>query len=117
ATPSGVIELLMRSGYDPSGRDVVIVGRSNIVGKPLAALLMQKGSKPNATVTVVHSGTHELSAHTRLVETLIAATGSPRCSTAAIPPASQGGSVITGVQDVYYEVQDMKRAIVFYRMC
>ncbi len=78
ATPSGVIELLMRSGYDPSGRDVVIVGRSNIVGKPLAALLMQKGPKANATVTVVHSGTHELSAHTRRAEILIAAMGSPR---------------------------------------
>ena len=78
ATPSGVIELLMRSGYDPSGRDVVIVGRSNIVGKPLAALLMQKGPKANATVTVVHSGTHELAAHTRRAEILIAAMGSPR---------------------------------------
>ena len=78
ATPSGVIELLMRSGYDPSGRDVVIVGRSNIVGKPLAALLMQKGPKANATVTVVHSGTHELAAHARRAEILIAAMGSPR---------------------------------------
>src|SRR2546427_1786809 len=78
ATPSGVIELLMRSGYDPSGRDVVIVGRSNIVGKPLAALLMQKGPKANATVTVVHSGTHELAAHARRAENLIAAIGSPR---------------------------------------
>src|SRR2546429_7733291 len=67
----------MRSGYDPSGRDVVIVGRSNIVGKPLAALLMQKGPKANATVTVVHSGTHELSAHTRRAEILIAAMGPP----------------------------------------
>src|SRR5436309_14171988 len=57
ATPSGVIELLTRSGYDPSGRDVVIVGRSNIVGKPLAALLMQKGPKANATATALHSGT------------------------------------------------------------
>jgi len=78
ATPSGVIELLTRSGYDPSGRDVVIVGRSNIVGKPLAALLMQKGPKANATVTVVHSGTHELAAHARRAEILIAAMGSPR---------------------------------------
>jgi len=78
ATPSGVVELLTRSGYDPSGRDVVIVGRSNIVGKPLAALLMQKGPKANATVTVVHSGTHELAAHTRRAEILIAAMGSPR---------------------------------------
>ena len=78
ATPSGVIELLTRSGYDPSGRDVVIVGPSNIVGKPLAALLMQKGPKANATVTVVHSGTHELAAHARRAEILIAAMGSPR---------------------------------------
>ncbi|HYR81681.1 MAG TPA: bifunctional 5,10-methylenetetrahydrofolate dehydrogenase/5,10-methenyltetrahydrofolate cyclohydrolase [Thermoplasmata archaeon] len=78
ATPSGVVELLTRSGYDPSGREVVIVGRSNIVGKPLAALLMQKAPKANATVTVVHSGTHELAAHTRQAEILIAAMGSPR---------------------------------------
>src|SRR5207247_9825048 len=78
ATPSGVVELLMRSGYDPSGKDVVIVGRSNIVGKPLAALLMQKGTKANATVTVVHSGTRELASHTRRAEILIAAMGSPR---------------------------------------
>jgi len=78
ATPSGVIELLTRSGYDPSGRDVVIVGRSNIVGKPLAALLIQKAPKANATVTVVHSGTHDLAAHTRRAEILIAAMGSPQ---------------------------------------
>ena len=78
ATPSGVIELLTRSGYDPSGRDVVIVGRSNIVGKPLAALLIQKAPKANATVTVVHSGTRDLTAHTRRAEILIAAMGSPQ---------------------------------------
>jgi len=78
ATPAGVVELLTRSGYDPSGRDVVIVGRSNIVGKPLAALLIQKAPKANATVTVVHSGTHDLAAHTRRAEILIAAMGSPQ---------------------------------------
>lgn len=78
ATPSGVVELLMRSGNDPSGQDVVIVGRSNIVGKPLAALLMQKAPKANATVTVAHSGTKDLAAHTRRAEILIAAMGSPR---------------------------------------
>ena len=78
ATPAGVIELLTRSGYDPSGRDVVIVGRSNIVGKPLAALLIQKAPKANATVTVVHSGTRDLAAHTRRAEILIAAMGSPQ---------------------------------------
>jgi methylenetetrahydrofolate dehydrogenase (NADP+) / methenyltetrahydrofolate cyclohydrolase len=78
ATPSGVVELLMRSGNDPSGQDVVIVGRSNIVGKPLAALLMQKAPKANATVTVAHSGTKDLAAHTKRAEILIAAMGSPR---------------------------------------
>ncbi len=56
-TPHGVQELLMRSGNDPEGKRVVIVGRSNIVGKPLAALLMQKSKGANATVTVCHSRT------------------------------------------------------------
>ncbi len=78
ATPAGVIELLVRSGYDPSGRDVVILGRSNIVGKPLAALLMQKAPGANATVTVAHRATKDLAAHTRRAEILIAAIGSPR---------------------------------------
>jgi len=78
ATPAGVVELLMRSGNDPSGKDVVIIGRSNIVGKPLAALLMQKGPKANATVTIVHSATHDFETHTRRAEILVAAMGSPR---------------------------------------
>jgi len=82
ATPAGVIELLVRSGYDPSGRDVVILGRSNIVGKPLAALLMQKAPGANATVTIAHSATKDLAAHTRRAEILIAAIGSPRFVTA-----------------------------------
>lgn len=82
ATPSGVVELLVRSGYDPDGRDVVILGRSNIVGKPLAALLMQKAPHANATVTVAHSATKDLAAHTRRAEILIAAIGSPRFVTA-----------------------------------
>jgi methylenetetrahydrofolate dehydrogenase (NADP+)/methenyltetrahydrofolate cyclohydrolase len=78
ATPAGVIELLVRSGYAPDGRDVVILGRSNIVGKPLAALLMQKAPGANATVTIAHSATNDLAAHTRRAEILIAAIGSPR---------------------------------------
>ncbi len=77
ATPAGVVELLMRSGNPPAGQDVVIAGRSNIVGKPLAALLMQKAPKANATVTVVHSATRDLAAHTRRADILIAAMGSP----------------------------------------
>jgi methylenetetrahydrofolate dehydrogenase (NADP+)/methenyltetrahydrofolate cyclohydrolase len=78
ATPAGVVELLLRSGNDPAGKDVVIVGRSNIVGKPLAALLMQKARGANATVTVAHSGTRDLASHTRRADILIAAMGSPR---------------------------------------
>jgi methylenetetrahydrofolate dehydrogenase (NADP+)/methenyltetrahydrofolate cyclohydrolase len=78
ATPAGVVELLLRSGNDPAGKDVVIVGRSNIVGKPLAALLMQKARGANATVTVAHSGTRDLASHTRRADIIIAAIGSPR---------------------------------------
>ncbi len=78
ATPSGVVELLMRSGNDPSGKDVVILGRSNIVGKPLAALLMQKAPGANATVTIAHTATKEIAAHTRRADILVAAMGSPR---------------------------------------
>jgi methylenetetrahydrofolate dehydrogenase (NADP+)/methenyltetrahydrofolate cyclohydrolase len=77
ATPAGVVELLVRSGNDPAGQDVVIAGRSNIVGKPLAALLMQKAPKANATVTVAHSATRDLAAHTRRADILVAAMGSP----------------------------------------
>ncbi len=78
ATPSGVVELLMRSGNDPRGKDVVILGRSNIVGKPLAALLMQKAPGANATVTLVHTATKDIAAHTRRADILAAAMGSPR---------------------------------------
>ena len=76
-TPHGVQELLMRSGNDPEGKRVVIVGRSNIVGKPLAALLMQKSKGANATVTVCHSRTRDLQKITREADILIAAIGSP----------------------------------------
>jgi len=78
ATPAGVQELLMRSGNDPAGRHVVILGRSNIVGKPLAALLMQKGRGGNATVTVCHTGTRDLAAITRTADILVAAIGQAR---------------------------------------
>jgi len=78
ATPSGVVELLMRSGNDPGGKDVVILGRSNIVGKPLAALLMQKAPGANATVTIAHTATKDIAAHTRRADILAVAMGSPR---------------------------------------
>lgn len=76
-TPAGVIEMLLRSGVDPSGKHAVIVGRSNIVGKPMASLLTRKAPGGNATVTVAHSRTPDLGAVTRLGEILIVAIGRP----------------------------------------
>ena len=75
ATPSGVQQLLLRSGNDPAGKHVVIAGRSNLVGKPLAMLLMQKAVGGNATVTVCHTATPDLAAETRRADILIAAIG------------------------------------------
>jgi methylenetetrahydrofolate dehydrogenase (NADP+) / methenyltetrahydrofolate cyclohydrolase len=74
-TPNGVVELLMRTGNNPSGKNIVIMGRSNIVGKPLAALLMQKADRANATVTVTHTGTKDVGYHTRQADIIVAAAG------------------------------------------
>ena len=76
-TPRGVIEMLVRSGHDPSGKHAVIAGRSNIVGRPMASLLLRKAEGGNATVTVAHSRTTDLGAVTRQGDILIAAIGSP----------------------------------------
>lgn len=81
-TPLGIVEMLHRSGYSPEGKHVVIVGRSTIVGKPLAAFLMQKNKRTNATVTVCHSRTADLHAITRTADILIAAIGVPEFVTA-----------------------------------
>ena len=81
-TPAGVQQVLLRSGYDPAGKHVVIVGRSNIVGKPLAALLMQRKPGGNATVTVCHTRTRDLPDITRQADILVAAMGVPRAVTA-----------------------------------
>ncbi|HEX4573637.1 MAG TPA: tetrahydrofolate dehydrogenase/cyclohydrolase catalytic domain-containing protein [Gemmatimonadales bacterium] len=77
ATPFGVQQLLVRSGVDTTGKHAVIVGRSVIVGRPMAALLLQDGPGGNATVTVCHSRTHDLKAVTRLADILIVAIGKP----------------------------------------
>lgn len=77
ATPYGVQQLLVRSGFDPTGAHAVIVGRSNVVGRPLAALLLQDGPGGNATVTVCHSRTRELKSITRQADILVAAMGKP----------------------------------------
>jgi methylenetetrahydrofolate dehydrogenase (NADP+)/methenyltetrahydrofolate cyclohydrolase len=74
-TPAGVIELLLRSGVETSGAEVVVVGRSNIVGKPMAALLVQSRRGGDATVTICHSRTRDLASHVRRADILIVAAG------------------------------------------
>ena len=81
-TPHGIIQLLIRSGVAIEGANVVIVGRSNIVGKPLANMLIQKKPKGNATVTVCHTRTKDLAHHTRQADIIIAAAGRPNTITA-----------------------------------
>lgn len=78
ATPAGIQQMLLRSGCDPGGKHVVICGRSNIVGKPLANLLMQKAPGANATVTMCHTGTIDMGRLTRQADILVAAMGSPK---------------------------------------
>ncbi len=82
ATPAGIHEMLKRIEFDPSGRHAVVVGRSNIVGRPMAQILMQKEPWANATVTVVHSRTTDIGALTRLADLLIVAIGRPHFVTA-----------------------------------
>ncbi|MDH3365561.1 MAG: bifunctional methylenetetrahydrofolate dehydrogenase/methenyltetrahydrofolate cyclohydrolase FolD [Thermoplasmata archaeon] len=77
-TPAGIQELLVRSGNDPKGKHVVILGRSNIVGKPIANILVQKAAGADATVTVCHSRTKDLPALSRQADILIAAMGVPK---------------------------------------
>ena len=81
-TPHGVVQLLLRSGVTIEGAHVVIVGRSNIVGKPLANMLIQKNATGNATVTVCHTRTKDLAAYTRQADIVIAAAGRPNTITA-----------------------------------
>lgn len=81
-TPHGVQQLLVRNKIETAGRRVVILGRSDIVGKPLANMLLQRGEGGDATVTVCHSRTHNLGEITRAADILIAAIGQPRFVTA-----------------------------------
>ena len=92
ATPAGIQELLLRSNVETSGAEVVIVGRSNIVGKPLAALMVQKAAGANATVTLCHTGTKDLAAHTRRADILVAAIGRAKAITG--PMIAPGATVI-----------------------
>ncbi len=89
-TPKGAMEMLHRTGMDLAGKEAVVVGRSNIVGKPMAMLLLQE----NATVTLCHSRTNDLAAHTRRADVLVAAVGKPRFITADMVKA---GAVVIDV--------------------
>lgn len=91
-TPAGVQVMLEHIGYDPAGRHAVIVGRSNIVGRPMATILSQKEPYANATVTMAHSRTADLGAITRLADLLIVAVGRPESVTADM--VSEGTVVI-----------------------
>ena len=81
-TPHGILELLQRSGTETSGAEVVIIGRSNIVGKPIANLMLQKRPAGNATITLCHTRTRDLAFHTKRADIIIAAVGVPKLVTA-----------------------------------
>ena len=91
-TPHGVVKIIERAGIELAGKEVVIVGRSNLVGRPLSIMLSQKSPQGNATVTVCHSRTRDLAEHTRRAEILIAAAGAPKMITGEM--ISQGTVVI-----------------------
>ncbi len=104
-TPHGVVQLLKRSGVETSGAHVVVVGRSNIVGKPVANMLLQKKDGANATVTLCHTRTKDLGVHTRRADIIIAASGWPNTVTADM--VKEGAVVIdVGVN----RVEDPTRA-------
>jgi methylenetetrahydrofolate dehydrogenase (NADP+) / methenyltetrahydrofolate cyclohydrolase len=76
-TPAGIQEMIVRAGVETSGAEVVVVGRSNIVGKPIANMMLQKGPGANATVTIVHTRTKDMAAHCKRADILIVAAGVP----------------------------------------
>jgi len=81
-TPAGIQQLLIRSGVKIDGAEVVVVGRSNIVGKPITNILLQKQKGANATVTICHTGTRDMAFHTKRADILIVAAGKPKAVTA-----------------------------------
>lgn len=125
-TPHGVQELLVRSGNDPAGKHVVVLGRSNIVGKPVSCILIQKAKGADATVTICHSRTKNLAEITRQADILIAAIGSPQFVKAEMvregvvvidvgvnrisDPAAKGGRRLVGDVD-FDRVKEKAKAI------
>jgi methylenetetrahydrofolate dehydrogenase (NADP+)/methenyltetrahydrofolate cyclohydrolase len=100
ATPAGIVEMLHRSGHPPAGKHVVVCGRSNIVGKPLAAILMQKNERANATITLCHTGTRDIAHYTQQADILISAMGSPRAITADMV---KSGAIVIDVGNNWIE--------------
>jgi methylenetetrahydrofolate dehydrogenase (NADP+)/methenyltetrahydrofolate cyclohydrolase len=91
-TPAGIQELIVRSGTPTEGAELVVVGRSNIVGKPIAVMMLQKKAGANSTVTVCHTRTRDMAAHTRRADILIVAAGFPKAVTAEM--VKPGATVI-----------------------
>ena len=91
-TPAGIQELIVRSGTPTEGAELVVVGRSNIVGKPIAIMMLQKKAGANATVTVCHTRTRDMAVHTRRADILIVAAGKPGAVTAEM--VKPGATVI-----------------------
>lgn len=106
ATPAGILMLLERYGIETRGKHCVVIGRSNIVGKPLAAMLMQKANPGNCTVTVCHSATPDIATHTRQADILVAAIGKPAFVTADMVGE---GAVVIDVGTTRVEAPDTKR--------
>ncbi|MBN2564291.1 MAG: bifunctional 5,10-methylenetetrahydrofolate dehydrogenase/5,10-methenyltetrahydrofolate cyclohydrolase [Candidatus Eisenbacteria bacterium] len=110
-TALGVLEILSGHGISVSGAEIVIVGRSTVVGKPLACLLMAKSPQGNATVTVCHTGTRDLAAHTRRADIVVAAMGSPEALRADM--ISEGAVVVdVGINSVDDPASDRGRRLV-----
>ncbi len=91
-TPHGILEMLTRSGVETSGAEVVVIGRSNIVGKPIANLMLQKREGGNATVTLCHTRTKDMAAHCKRADIIIAAVGVPKMVTADM--VKEGAAII-----------------------
>ena len=110
-TPVGVVEMLVRSGHDPAGKHVVVVGRSNLVGRPVASLLLRRGRGGDATVTVCHSRTPDLGAVTRTADILVVAMGRPEAVTADMV---RPGAVVIDVGTHRVDAPGTERG---YRVC
>lgn len=111
ATPNGIMTMLERYGIETSGKEVVVLGRSNIVGTPMSILLSRKGEPGNATVTLCHSRTKDMLFHTRRADILVAAIGIPEMVTADMV---KEGAVIVDVGINRVEDASRKRG---YRLC